>query len=75
MEAMTNDQMIDCMKALYNTFWRKWRDNVPLLDDDKAWDTITTEVTAMMRDYPAMTNTILDFLSQIEYRSRQMADN
>lgn len=68
---MSNEQIKQMMIDTYNTFFLKWRNNVPAPDSSE-WDTITGEVHSLMekhgeKAYPI----IMWFLGQLENRCKE----
>lgn len=66
---MDNNTIKQLMIDSYNTFFLKWRNDVPHPDSEK-WDDILSEVGVLIKKYDdeEATKLILWFLDQIEER-------
>ena len=67
---MDNNTIKQLMIDTYNTFFLKWRNDVPASDSEK-WTEITNEVSAIMQKYGEEAYPlIMWFLEQLEKRCR-----
>lgn len=68
---MTNDAIKQMMIDTYNTFFLKWRNNIPTPDSND-WDVITGEVHDLMEKHGKVAYPIiLWFLEELENRCKE----
>lgn len=69
---MDNNTIKQLMIDSYNTFFLKWRNNIPHPDSEQ-WDDVVTEVSAIIKKYDNRDATILIlwFLEQLENRCKE----
>ncbi len=69
---MTNKELSDVFTDIYNGFWMKYRDNLPLLSDEAGWEKITEEARELMKkhDCQLARNMAADLLAIMDQRQR-----
>lgn len=69
---MTNKEVSAIFADIYNDFWMRNRDSLPPLEDEKAWDLLVTEGSALMKKYDCelATNMVGDLLNMMHQRKR-----
>lgn len=70
---MTNQEVSAIFTDIYNGFWMKHRDNLPLLKDKDEWDILVKEGKELMdkHDCQLASDMIADLLAVMDQRQRE----
>lgn len=69
---MTNKEVSAVFKDIYNGFWMKHRDNLPVLSDEAGWDAVVREAGELMDKHNCQLarNMMADLTSIMDQRQR-----
>lgn len=67
---MTNEQVGQGFAEVYNEFWNRYKNNVPVRDSDE-WERIRTWSVVLQKKYPFLKETILELEVELDRRMRR----
>lgn len=69
---MTNKEISELFTDIYNGFWMKYRDNLPVLHDESGWDAIYEEAEDLMQKHDSLLarNMVADLMAIMDQRAR-----
>lgn len=66
---MTNDQVKQGFREVYNDFWCRYKDRQPGKDSPE-WDRMLTYAAVLKKKYPFLRQTITDMILELDRRMR-----
>lgn len=67
---MTNEQVKKGFREVYNSFWNRYKDNVPGKDSEE-WERIRTWSMVLQKKYPFLKETVIQMELELDQRMRE----